>query len=78
DVSCIKEIYSTKNIDNLFSILAVKKPEIVLIDTSLPDKSGIDVLRKIKQISSIVKIILVTNYPTEHYKLMCKENGADY
>ena len=39
-------------------------PEIVILDLKLPDKSGIDALRKIRQIDPSAAVIILTGFST--------------
>jgi DNA-binding NarL/FixJ family response regulator len=54
------------------------KPDIVLLDINLPDKSGIELLRRIHRQPPQPTVIMITNQVTEHYKRICKSLGADY
>lgn len=38
--------------------------DLVIVDLSLPDISGMDVIRKIRQDDKIVEFIVITEYPT--------------
>jgi len=53
-------------------------PRIVLLDIHLPGKSGVEVLRYIKENHLPVTVIMLTNQTEEYYKTLCKEIGADY
>ena len=53
-------------------------PQIVLLDIHLPDKSGVEVLRYIKEKKLPITVIMLTNQSEEYYKTLCKEIGADY
>ena len=52
--------------------------DVVILDIQLPDKSGIELLRYIKQRFSTSKVIMMTNQATQHYKRKCAALGADY
>ena len=53
-------------------------PQIVLLDIHLPDKSGVEVLRHIKENQLPITVIMLTNQTEEYYKTLCTEIGADY
>lgn len=53
-------------------------PHLVILDISLPDGSGIDVLRKIKSSNPRVCVCMFTNYGTEEFKKSCRKLGADH
>lgn len=54
------------------------KPDLAILDIRLPGKSGIDILREVKQAAPDVKIMMLTNFPFPQYKRRCSEEGADY
>ncbi len=59
----------------------VKKDDfkLVLLDIKLPDMDGIDVLRRIKQLSNNIAVIMMTGFPEEEKaKQMIKEGAYDY
>ena len=54
------------------------KPDVLILDTRMPDENGLKVLKDIQQKKlSLIKIIF-TNYPIQQYKAKCFELGADY
>ncbi|OQW99036.1 MAG: hypothetical protein BWK74_03115 [Desulfobacteraceae bacterium A6] len=54
------------------------KPDVVILDIRLPDVSGIEVLKDIKEKKLSTKVIMLTNYPYPQYRKKCEELGADY
>lgn len=53
--------------------------KLVLLDVILPDMSGIDVLRKIKDVNKEIKVIMVTGHPDEAMvKEAVKAGAHDY
>ena len=53
-------------------------PDVVILDIRLPGKSGIDVLKDIKENPAAPVVIMVTNYPYRQYRQACMTAGADY
>jgi len=53
-------------------------PDVVILDIRLPRRSGIDVLREIKENPAAPVVIMVTNYPYRQYRQACMAAGADY
>ncbi len=53
-------------------------PDVVILDIRLPRKSGIDVLKDIKENPSAPIVIMITNYPYRQYRQGCMAAGADY
>ena len=54
------------------------KPDVLILDIRMPWRSGIDVLRDIKQSDPATKVIILTNYPYPQYRKKCMEEGADF
>jgi DNA-binding NarL/FixJ family response regulator len=53
-------------------------PDVVILDIRLPRRSGIDVLKDIKENPSAPIVIMITNYPYRQYRQGCMAAGADY
>jgi len=52
-------------------------PDKVVLDISLPDGSGINLLQEFKKYDPSIHVIMFTNYPTDEFKNCCLELGAD-
>jgi CheY-like chemotaxis protein len=56
--------------------LAEKSFDIIYLDIRLPDMSGIDLLRKIRESNKTSIIIMLTNYSYDQYRMHCRRIGA--
>jgi two-component system response regulator DevR len=54
------------------------QPDVVILDIWLPRRSGIDVLKDIKENPASPVVIMITNYPYRQYRTACMAAGADY
>lgn len=54
------------------------KPDLVTLDIKLPGMSGILVLHEIKKRNPEITVLMLTNFPVEHYKRVCYNAGASY
>ncbi len=54
-----------------------KKPDLVLMDLSMPKMNGFEAIREIKKAEPAIKIIALTVHNTEEYILMTLQAGAD-
>jgi DNA-binding NarL/FixJ family response regulator len=53
-------------------------PDLILMDIRLPDKNGIELTRKIKDLYPKIIIMIFTNYDLPEYREAAFENGADF
>jgi len=54
------------------------KPDVMLLDISMPGGSGIHVLEMVKQERPAPLVIMLTNFAHEQYRQKCLQLGADY
>lgn len=55
-----------------------EKPDIVLLDISMPGKSGVELLKEIKQNPTDSQVIMLTNHGDDYYRNYCYELGVDH
>jgi DNA-binding response OmpR family regulator len=53
------------------------KIDLVLLDISLPGKSGIELLKLIRKNYTGTKVLMISNHANEYYKEACLSIGAD-
>lgn len=63
--------------DEGLSCFEKMKPDIVLLDINLPGKSGIELLRAIKESGQPCSTIMISNHHNEYYRQLCKQLGAE-
>jgi DNA-binding NarL/FixJ family response regulator len=54
------------------------KPDVVILDISMPGGSGMHVLESIKKYPSPPRVIMLTNFGYDQYREKCRSLGADY
>lgn len=75
DVSIdIQKAYNCLEAITLFSNI---NPDAVILDISLPDGSGIDLLCAMKKEKPQITVFMFTNYDTAEFKKSCLELGAE-
>ena len=53
-------------------------PDMVLLDINLPDRSGIELLRIIRERRLEIAVLMISNHADRYYKDICKKLGARY
>lgn len=53
-------------------------PRLVLLELNLPGSTGLDVMRKVREIDPHVVFAVITNHPEPQYRDACLRAGARY
>jgi two-component system, OmpR family, KDP operon response regulator KdpE len=69
-------VVTAENAAEALAMLAAEKPDVIILDLGLPDKSGLDVISEIRQRSS-VPIIVLSARSDERSKVEALDLGAD-
>ncbi|RLA41533.1 MAG: hypothetical protein DRR06_15810 [Gammaproteobacteria bacterium] len=56
------EVFLADRVDSGIELLREKKPDLVIMDIRMPEKTGIEGLQEIREIDSSVSIIMLTGY----------------
>ena len=62
--------------DEALQVFSAQQPDVVLLDIELPDRSGFEVLREIRQVSE-VPVLMLTRRDAEHEEVRALQLGAD-
>jgi len=71
-------IYKAINCEEALMFFTLYNPDLVILDISLPDGSGIDLLRTMKNEKPHVSVFMFTNYDTAEFNKSCLELGAEH
>jgi len=63
--------------EELFEILKQRKVDVIILDISLPDSSGIDLISTIRSQYPLVKIIILSMYSRSDYVLEAISSGVN-
>jgi DNA-binding NarL/FixJ family response regulator len=74
--SSIKIVGEAGNYDELINILKFELPDIIILDISIPDKSGIEITRILKKDYPQIKIIILSMYIIDEFIFNSLEAGA--
>ena len=69
-------VVTAENAAEALAMLAAEKPDVIILDLGLPDKSGLDVIAEIRQ-RSTVPIIVLSARSDERSKVEALDLGAD-
>ena len=72
------EVFMAQNGKQAVSMMIEKGPHVVLLDLSLPDIDGLEVMEKLKEIDSGVEVIVVSGHGMEHQTEVMKKGAFSY
>lgn len=75
--STISISFEAANGDDALAHLRTTPCDVLLLDISLPGKSGVDVLRTVRQRHPDLKVLILSGFPEESYALAMIKNGAN-
>lgn len=70
-------LIEAKNGREAINLFKVEKPELILLDVTMPDMDGLRALEEIKEINPDVKIIMCSSMGQEEIVSECFEKVAD-
>src|SRR5262245_55068261 len=78
ELNNIGYINIAKDYNEEIKFLEEERPDLVLLDINLPGKSGIELLRKIKESGNKSQVIMISNHADDYYRQQCHDLGAKY
>lgn len=69
--------FEAANGDEALEKLRTSPCDVLLLDISLPGKSGVDVLRMVRQRHPETRVLVLSGFPEENYALAMIKNGAN-
>jgi len=73
----IEVICEAANGDECIEILASAAPDVVLLDLSMPDRDGLEVIQALRARSQAVKIVVLSGFPAARMEQSVLDSGAD-
>ena len=78
EVAGVDVVGSADNAEEGIAGIAMKQPDVAILDIRMPSGSGISVLEEVKKREDPPIIMMLTNYPYPQYRKKCMDAGADY
>ena len=66
-----------ENGKQVFDLLNLHEYDILILDLSMPDMNGLEVLKKLKIIKPILPVLILSAHPEEQYAVKCVKAGAN-
>ncbi|MFE6137446.1 response regulator [Bacillus sp. NPDC057893] len=70
-------IGEAENGEEALTFVQKEKPDVVLMDLSMPKMDGIEATKRIKQYDEAIKILMLSSFSEQDYVLPALEAGAD-
>ena len=70
--------YEAQNVSEAIRMAKEVSPDAILLDISLPDGLGFEVIETLKKQLSPPIIIILTNYSSKQFRDKAQQKGADY
>ncbi|MDD5765714.1 MAG: response regulator transcription factor [Candidatus Marinimicrobia bacterium] len=77
DESDIEVVDEARTGDEGLAKIEKHRPDVILLDISLPGKSGIEIIRQVKNQKIPSKILVLTMYSEDQYAIRVLKSGAD-
>ncbi len=62
--------------ESLFQIVHRQNPSMIILDVSLPGRSGLEVLKQIKALRPEIKVLVLSMYPEDQFAIRMLKAGA--
>lgn len=66
----------TNGYAELFASLKVARPDIILLDISIPGKNGLEILKEVKQYYQSIKVLMLSMHPEDRFAVRAIKAGA--
>lgn len=70
-------IGEAENGEEALSFVQKEKPDVVLMDVSMPKMDGIEATKRLKQYDETIKVLILSSFSEQDYVIPALEAGAD-
>jgi DNA-binding NarL/FixJ family response regulator len=67
---------TAKNATETIKFIAGKKVDVIILDISLPGRSGLDIIRDIRKIQPTARVLIFSIYPEDRFAIRAFKAGA--
>ncbi len=78
EIPSLRLIGQASTVAEALNLIDTATPKVVVLDLGLPDGTGIDVLRHVRETNSKCVVIILSNYLDPETYNRCSELGADF
>ena len=78
NITKVELVGSFRNGIETLAAMRTLKPDLAIIDNKMPGKTGIEVLKEIREENFSFKIMLLTFYASDLYRNQAMKSGADF
>lgn len=78
EIPYVDIVAEAESVSETLTALEQEHPDVAILDINLPDGTGIDILRRLKQEYPEVRGIILTNHANPFYERTCKKAGAKH
>lgn len=78
EIEGVQVVAEAENSHQAVQFVEELKPDLLILDIRMPDGSGLEALKMLKDKDLSITKMVLTNYPLEQYRKKCMELGADY
>ena len=75
NIADVEIVGQSNNAQDAIASISEANPDVVILDIRLPGRSGMDVLKDIRDKKLPIRVIMLTNYPYPQYRKKCEELG---
>ena len=72
----IEVVHEAGSAREVFEFLTRSTCDVMVLDITLPDQSGLEILRVMKQSHPAISVLILTMFPAEQYAVHCLRAGA--
>ena len=78
DIQGLRIVGEADDAPEALELCRTMNPDVAVLDIQMPNGSGIDLLRQIKQIQPAPVVMMFTGMHQSQYRLACEKAGSDY